>query len=337
MLIVDEAKAVDDLVFQSLDKCTWIFKLVVSSAGPATGRFFQLFTSQSDYWARHKVTFDLCPHMNQQQRLADLEIYGEASTFYRNRWMGEFASDGGTSVISLDAIRDCAAHPPQWVYQNHVTAGLDFAAGGGDYCCLSLASGNKIELKPDWYWRHANPNHSAAKFVSLFKELGLKSHQISGDCGGLGIGFIYNMQEAGFYIREIHNGSPAKRDDLFVNLAAEWWDAMNVLITKRAIILPQNEKLFQQLSDRRKEYSIHNGQVKTKLESKLDMRARGADSPDLADSVIMACMTGWGGWPSSLNPVGNKLMSEEFAICAREMERNRSMFATEFVDFSGGF
>jgi hypothetical protein len=48
-------------------------------------------------------------------------------------------------------------------------------------------------------------------------------------------------------------------------------------------------------------------------------------------------MTGWGGWPSSLNPVGNKLMSEEFAICAREMERNRSMFATEFVDFSGGF
>ena len=75
---------------------------------------------------------------------------------------------------------------------------------------------------------------------------------------------------------------------------------MNVLITKRAIILPQNEKLFQQLSDRRKEYSIHNGQVKTKLESKLDMRARGADSPDLADSVIMTTMTGWGGWPSSL-------------------------------------
>jgi hypothetical protein len=133
------------------------------------------------------------------------------------------------------------------------------------------------------------------------------------------------MQEAGFYILEIHNGSSAKRDDLFVNLAAEWWDAMNVLITKRAIILPQNEKLFQQLSDRRKEYSIHNGQVKTKLESKLDMRARGADSPDLADSVIMTTMTGWGGWPSSLNPAGNKALLQQLEDCTLAM-RHRSSF-----------
>jgi hypothetical protein len=257
--------------------------------------------------------------MNQQQRLADLEIYGETSTFYRNRWMAEFASDGGTSIISLDAIRDCVAHPTQWIYQNHLTAGCDFAAGGGDYCCLALASGNKITLDRDWYWRHANPNHSAAKFVQLFKSLNLKSHQISGDAGGLGVGFIYDLQSAGFYIREIHNGSAAKRDDLFVNLAAEWWDAMNVLITKRAIILPQNEKLFQQLSDRRKEYSIHNGQVKTKLESKQDMKARGADSPDLADAVIMATMTGWGGLPSSLNPAGTKMLHEELDQCTRTM------------------
>ena len=68
--------------------------------------------------------------------------------------------------------------------------------GGGDYCCLSVARGNKLELDPKWYWRHANPKHSAGRFVNLFRELRLSGHQISGDAGGLGIGFLYDLQES---------------------------------------------------------------------------------------------------------------------------------------------
>src|SRR3981189_1415102 len=93
MVCIDEAKAIDDSVFQSIDKCTWNYRVVVSSAGPASGRFYRYFTPESDYWFRRKVTFKECPPLNNQQRLADLEIYGEGSTFYRNRWLSEFASD----------------------------------------------------------------------------------------------------------------------------------------------------------------------------------------------------------------------------------------------------
>jgi hypothetical protein len=319
MVCVDEAKGIQDAVFDSIDKCTWTFQLMVSSAGPASGRFFRFFTAESDYWVKRKVTYRDCPHLNDRQRLADIEIRGEGSTFYRNRWLSEFSSDSGTSMISLDALRECVASPPAWVYPTHVSAGADFAAGGGDFCCLALARGNKLEIDRDYYWRHANPKYSAARFASIFRKLGLQSSQISGDCGGLGVGFIYDLQEAGYYIREVHNGAAAKRDDLFVNLAAEWWDAFNMLVTRRAIIIPDNEKLIQQLSDRRKEYSIVNGNVKTKLESKADMRLRGADSPDMADSAIMAMLTGWGGLPSNLNPAGNKQYLKDLEECARGM------------------
>ena len=104
-----------------------------------------------------------------------------------------------------------------------------------------------------------------------------------------------------------------------MNLAAEWWDAFNVLISKRAIILPANEKLFLQLSDRHKEYAIVGGQLKTKLESKQDMKARGADSPDLADSVIMSAMTGYCGTQACLNPAGDKRFLKDLHECARAM------------------
>ncbi len=39
LLCVDEAKAIADSVFDSVDKCTWTYQVIVSSAGPSSGRF----------------------------------------------------------------------------------------------------------------------------------------------------------------------------------------------------------------------------------------------------------------------------------------------------------
>jgi phage terminase large subunit len=333
LLCVDEAKAIQDSVFDSVDKCTWTYQVIVSSAGPASGRFYRFFTAESDYWVRRKVTYRDCPHLNDRQRLADIEIRGEGSTYYRNRWLSEFASDSGESIIGLDALRECVAHPPGWTHANQVSAGCDFAAGGGDFCCLSVARGNKIELDPKWYWRHANPKHSAGNFITLFRKLGLQSHQISGDADGLGVGFIYDLQESKFYIKQIHNGAASTLDDKqYGNIAAQWWDCFNILVTNRAVILPDNEALIQQLSNRRREY---DSKARIVLESKADMKKRGVSSPDLADSVIMAAMTGYLGTPSSLNPAGTSLLHEELARCNEEMARRveRNGFSDGWIRF----
>jgi hypothetical protein len=332
LLIIDEASAVLDSTFEAFNKCSPTLQLITGTAGPCSGRFFRLFTSEAKYWHTTKISYTDCPHLPNTKRLIDLELYGAESVFYKNRWMSVFSSDAGESVISLDALRECAARPPAWEQPGFVTAGADFAGGGGDKCVLALSRGNKIEIDPvRWCWSHANTNHSAGKFAVLFKELNLTSHQIFGDAGGLGIGFVNNLEEAGFFVNQCHNGTPAKDNERYASIAAEQWDQFNNLLLKRRLILPNNEELFVQLSNRRREYAIKEGFVKIKLESKADMRARGAHSPDLADAVILACMNGWGGMSANLNPAGAKRLSDAMAMSLREMERGRSMFHVPFI------
>ena len=53
------------------------------------------------------------------------------------------------------------------------------------------------------------------------------------------------------------------------------------------IILPNNADLIGQLSCRKYSF-VTNGKIK--VESKKDMKARGISSPDVADSVLLACL-----------------------------------------------
>jgi hypothetical protein len=64
------------------------------------------------------------------------------------------------------------------------------------------------------------------------------------------------------------------------------------------------------------------------------MKARGLSSPDLADAVILACMTGWGGLPQNLNPRVHAQALAAMEQLNRRMERNRSPFAVEHVDWN---
>jgi len=320
LVVVDEAKAIADPVFEAIDKCTPTFKIIVSSAGPASGRLYRIFTSESKYWFRRKVTYRECPHLSETQRLIDLELYpaGEHSTFYKNKWLSEFATDAGESVISLDSLRACQANPPAH-QPGQITAGCDFAAGGGDSCVLSIANANRLEVVDSW--KHHNPKNSAGRFINLFRKLGLKGHQISGDAGGLGVGFIYDLQASGFYIKAVNNGSPARKSEQYANLAAEYWDGFNVLVENRRIILPNNEALLSQLSNRRKEY---DSKGRIKLESKEDMKARGASSPDLADAAILAMMApgGWGSFRANVNPAGAQHEAEQWDYLAELQVRH---------------
>jgi hypothetical protein len=57
------------------------------------------------------------------------------------------------------------------------------------------------------------------------------------------------------------------------------------LIERRAVIIPNDEKLIAQLTSRRK---LYDSRGRERLESKADLRARGVESPDRADAIIGA-------------------------------------------------
>jgi len=102
------------------------------------------------------------------------------------------------------------------------------------------------------------------------------------------------LQEEGFFLQRISNGSPTKRADIHFNISAEWWSIVGQLIERWQIIIPNDEKLIAQLTSRRK---LYDSKSRERLESKADLAARGVESPDRADALIGAIMLGIGSDP----------------------------------------
>jgi hypothetical protein len=171
--------------------------------------------------------------------------------------------------------------------------------------------------------------HSVGKFLTHFRRLGLQGHQIGGD-EGYGHQLMDRMQEEGFYLQRVNNGSPAKRADIYFNLSAEWWSTVGQLIEGRQISIPNDEKLIAQLTSRRK---LYDSKGRERLESKADLAARGVESPDRAESLIGAVMMRLTADPYAFDPVARQQYAAMLAQCARQMERQRSPWATEYVNW----
>jgi hypothetical protein len=97
------------------------------------------------------------------------------------------------------------------------------------------------------------------------------------------------MAEQGYFLRWVNNGATASKPNLYANLGAEWWSRIGELVEHRKIVLAADEKLVAQLTSRRK---LYDSKGRERLESKVDMWARGLESTDRADAVIGAVMLG---------------------------------------------
>jgi hypothetical protein len=166
-------------------------------------------------------------------------------------------------------------------------------------------------------WRHRDTMHSVGKFLNWFRKLRLHGWQIGGD-EGYGHQLMDRMAEQDYHLHRVNNGSQANRSDIFANLSAEWWSTVGVLIERRMIRIPNEEKLIAQLTSRRK---LYDSRGREKLESKADLASRGVESPDRADALIGAVMMGPGSDPYVLNPSAHRMyldMMQELTIRNQE-------------------
>jgi hypothetical protein len=183
-------------------------------------------------------------------------------------------------MISLEHVRALIEFPPAYVGGRPV-AFRDFA-GPGDETVLALCNGNQAQIVD--CWRSRDTMNSVGRLLNHFRRLGLAGYDIGGD-EGYGHQLMDRMAEEGFYLQRFNNGSPAKRNEIYANLSAEWWSTVGQLIERRQIIIPNDEKLIAQLTSRRKQY---DSKGRERLESKADLRSRGVESPDRADALIGA-------------------------------------------------
>jgi phage terminase large subunit len=323
-LLVDEAKSIRPEVLDALSRCHTTFRLFMSSTGGAFGGFYEICTAKAHLWRTFRVPSSMCPHVDPSTIEADRENLKDS--VFRIKHGAEWLYDAGDSMISLESCRALIDNPPAYT-AGQITAFCDFA-GPGDESVLAVCNGNRAEIVDAW--RSRDTMHSVGKFLTHFRRLGLNGHQIAGD-EGYGHQLMDRMQEEGFYLQRINNGSAAQRADIYFNLSAEWWSIVGQLIERRIISIPNDEKLIAQLSSRRK---LYDSKGRERLESKADLKARGGESPDRADALIGAISMRLSSDPYAFDQAGGQAAAELLQWCNRQMERSQPVGYEPFVDWN---
>ena len=290
LIIIDEAKSVENEIFQAFDRCTFNVELLISSPGLKMGRFFDAFTAHREQFLLiSQIGLPDCPHISTERIRDVIETYGENAPFVRSTIYGEFmAEDESTPMaISYERLMTLLDDPPGALISRHdYSAFCDFAAGG-DENVLAIRSGNKLlELVA---WRERDTTASVGRFIIEFRKHHLRAGQIWGDAGGMGTPMCDMLADAGWSINRFEFGAKSSRPDVYYNRGAEIWGRLGRAIEKGELVLINDPTLISQLTTRKIFYDL-KGRVK--LESKDDMRARGLKSPDRADAVAGAFALG---------------------------------------------
>jgi hypothetical protein len=325
-LLVDEAKSIRDEILDALDRCHTTFRLYASSTGAAFGGFYHIMTAKAHLWRTFRIPSSMCAHVDPATIESDRQNLKDS--VFRIKHGAEWLYDAGDSMISLEHVRALIDNPPGFV-PGPITAFCDFG-GPGDESVFALCTGNRATIEDPWCWRSRDTMASVGRFLTLFRKLNLKSYQVGGD-EGYGHQLMDRMAEEGFHLRRFNNGSQANRADIYFNLSAEQWSIFGQLVERRAIIIPNDEKLIAQLSSRRK---LYDSKGRERLESKADLKARGGESPDRADALIGAVATRLAQDQFAFDPIGKQQMSAMLDQSLRLMERSRPVGYEPYVNFS---
>lgn len=276
MMIVDEAKTVQDDIFVAIDRCNPTYLLYASSPGGKLGRFHDSFRNLR--WIAHAVSAKDCPHITEEYIQAQKEQYGEDSEIYRSMILGEFSDDlDDGSVIPYGIYENCLRSAPP-AQEGEVMAFCDFAESS-DENVLAIRRGNRVILADAWVQTNGSRSEVKDRFKRLFKEHGLQAPQIWGDGDGIGCGYILALHEDGWPIREFRNKNYPGYHRYF-NPSAEAWFKAADRIRQCKVILPHDEILKKQLCSRKR---IIREDGRLQLEPKKQMTGR---SPDRADAVV---------------------------------------------------
>jgi len=292
LVIVDEAKSINDDIFIAIERMQPSRLLMQSSPGPAAGAFYKAWGGEKEYWKKHVVQYKDCPHLLRLKvTLADgttipwadsvIGKYGINAPQTKSMIFAEWMSDDTELLVCpLHWYDRCREFPPS-KSGNERALGIDVAAGG-DENVVAYREGNSVKIIEAW--RDRDTFQAAVKVGSIIKRLGIVPEDCYLDVGGMGVGFADVLSNMGMEVNRVNFGGKAYENESYLNRGTEMWVLAARRIEESKIILPDDDELRSQFTTRRYQYKG----AKTRLEQKDDMRLRGLKSPDRADAVVMA-------------------------------------------------
>ena len=287
IMMFDEAKSIENGVFDAGNRCTYNGQGYVSSPGLNEGRFYESHTtlkksaSNPTGFECMKVGLTDCPWIPKERIDSTIAEYGIDHPFTQSTLFGEFmdADADVMFVVPRSAMKAAMEARPAYVHGGR-GAFVDFAAGRNENV-ITFKEGNKYEQV---CWRDANVMSSIGRCVVEFNQRGLLPSETYGDAGGMGVAIISRFHEMGWPIIGVNNDADPI-NPIYENLGAENWHEASKKIQNQSELIPNDPVLYKQATTRRIKFTSEG---LLGLESKKDMAKRGVESPDRFDSLAGA-------------------------------------------------
>jgi hypothetical protein len=160
--------------------------------------------------------------------------------------------------------------------------GVDPARGGVDKSAIIRRKG-RVAFKCETFQGLDTMQLSGKIKTIIDKE---RPHKVFIDCIGIGAGVVDRLHEMGYdCVEGINVARSANNPDRFLNLRAELWSEMrDWFLQDMPVQIPDDPELQKQLCGLGYD---HNSSGRLVIESKKDAKARGMDSPDKADALMI--------------------------------------------------
>ncbi|CAB4200450.1 hypothetical protein UFOVP1339_45 [uncultured Caudovirales phage] len=283
LLICDEASAIAEAVYEAavgsmsgFNACT----VLISNPTRNSGLFFKTHHNLKTNWKTFHVSClnNRLVHPDFIKQIVD--TYGEESNQYRVRVLGDFATKEDDVLITADLVdaamdRDIVLNPGE-----DLVYGLDVARFGSDRSALLKRRGNVVTEITSW---HGNDLMETTGRVAAEANIDHPS-EIMVDSIGVGAGVADRLRELGFNVRDVNVSETAAMNPQAFKLRDELWLTTKDWLNTRAVKLPKNDQLRQELCTPTYNFAS-NGSIK--VESKAEMKKRGLRSPDIADALCL--------------------------------------------------
>ena len=313
LYIFDESKKIPNGIWDSAEGAFSTgdaFWLACSTPGDQKGRFWQIHSGAPGYedWEAHHITLEQfleTGRVNKKWVEDRKRQWGEESTVYQNRVLGNFASDNTMGVVPLSWVEDAINHWYDWQDNGGngivTSIGVDVSGGqtGADkntiaVCYDGCRIGQIIHFMPK------NPDIATSEIVDFIIPLMDKfpTATLVVDSIGIGAGVAHGVRGKGYrVISFVGNAKVDVRDQTglleFYNWrSAAWWLIREMLDPSNGfeVCLPPDDSQTHLTGDLTVPHYQRRANGKIWVESKEVLRRtdRLGRSPDDADAVIYA-------------------------------------------------
>lgn len=286
MVQFDEASGIADPIWQVTegfftDLSPLRLWLVISNPRRNTGRFFECFHKDRQFWATRYIDSRTVEGVDRGVYDRIALKYGEDHDVTRVEVKGEFPRTGSNQFIGRDAVTKAAQRELVEDSGAPLLMGVDVARFGDDESVIRLRRGRDARSYKPVRLKGADTMRLAEVVAGEIERHNPDAVFVDG--GGVGGGVVDRLRQMGYRVMEVQSGESASDPEKYLNKRVEMWGEMREWLTI-ACLDPSDDQIQTDLTG--PEYSVAlKGQLK--LETKESMKKRGLASPDDADSLAL--------------------------------------------------